>query len=220
MRIDEKRRTLTKIVQDERGKRNEEPGAADRYLAEVPHVGIERLAASHGEYDRTERDERRPGFVREQGKSVPGIKRSQDDRRADDPTDAEDRENEKPDHHHGAEQASDACSTAALHDEKPDQDRQRQRYDERFERMTDDAETFNRTQHRNRRRQHPVAVEQGKSQDGTEADQHLDAPPKSRRAVRESGKGQDAAFAVVVGAHDEDDVFQRHDDEESPQDQR
>jgi hypothetical protein len=38
--------------------------------------------------------------------------------------------------------------------------------------------------------------------------------------VRQRRQRQDAAFAVVVGAHDEDHVLQRHDDDEGPEDER
>ncbi|MEJ0043675.1 MAG: hypothetical protein WDM81_16285 [Rhizomicrobium sp.] len=74
-------------------------------------------------------------------------------------------------------------------------------------------------EHRDGRGQHAVAVEQRQAEDRAEADQHLDAAA-ALLAVRQGGEREHAAFAIVVGAHDEDDVFERHDDDEGPQDQR
>src|SRR5438552_369266 len=50
---------LTEVVEEERGKHEREPADADRLLAEVAHVGVERLAPGEREEDRTEDEEPR-----------------------------------------------------------------------------------------------------------------------------------------------------------------
>ena len=41
-----------------------------------------------------------------------------------------------------------------------------------------------------------------------------------RRAMGQRRQRQHAAFAIIVGAHDEDDIFDRHHDHQRPEDQR
>ena len=81
-----------------------------------------------------------------------------------------------------------------------------------------DAEAFDRAQHRDRRRDHAVAVEQRRAEQSD----------RDERAVRrfaalrsdERDQRQDAALALVVGAHDEEQVLDRDRDDERPEDQR
>ncbi len=84
----------------------------------------------------------------------------------------------------------------------------------------DHAEAFDGAEHRDRRRDHAVAVEHRRAEDA-EADQ----PPAHLRAVLEAARHErrqreDAALAAVVGAHDQRDVLQRDDDDERPEDHR
>jgi hypothetical protein len=79
---------------------------------------------------------------------------------------------------------------------------------------------LDRAQHRNRWGNRPVAIEQ---RGADESDQdHCRAPSIALRAPRadERKQRQDAALAVVVGAHDEDGVLERDDDYQRPKDQR
>jgi hypothetical protein len=83
-----------------------------------------------------------------------------------------------------------------------------------------DADAFDGAEHGDRGCQHAVAVKQREAEDRTEADRALDPAADARRAMRQRGKRQRPAFAVIVGAHDEKDIFERHDDDEGPQHQR
>ena len=56
-RVGQQHRTLAEIIDDQGRHRHAEPGEADRPLAEVAHVGIERLGAGDAEHDGAERDE-------------------------------------------------------------------------------------------------------------------------------------------------------------------
>ena len=49
--------TLAEIVQQQAGQDHAEPGDADRPLADVAHVGIERLGAGHGQKDGAQHEE-------------------------------------------------------------------------------------------------------------------------------------------------------------------
>jgi hypothetical protein len=67
---------------------------------------------------------------------------------------------EKPHDHDRTEHRTDTARSTTLDEEQTDQNRDGNRHDKRFEDMRRDAETFNRAQHRNRRRNHAVAVQQ------------------------------------------------------------
>ncbi len=64
---------------------------------------------------------------------------------------------------------------------------------------------------------HRVAVKQ---RAGDDAEQHDRAAALADRALRQRHQRQRSALAVIVGAQQDDDVFQRHHDDQRPQDQR
>ena len=73
-------------------------------------------------------------------------------------------------------------------------------------------QTFDRAQHRDRRRDQRVAVEQRRAE---HAERHRAARPGLGRAealLDERDQRKDAAFAVIVGAHDHREVLHAHDD--------
>ena len=107
-----------------------------------------------------------------------------------------------------------------LHQEQPDQDRDRDRHDVRFERRCRHLQPLNRAEHRYGRGDDAVAVEQR----GANHREHDRQPlPSSTRAQTTQGKrrkGKDAALALIVRPHDDGDVLERDDDEQGPEDER
>ena len=97
---------------------------------------------------------------------------------------------------------------------------ERDRHHPRLERGRGHLEPFHRRQHRDRRCDHAVAVEQRGAEDA-QRDQHRPTgPPWRQRALHERDQGHDAALALVVRAHDHRHVLDRHDDRDRPEDQR
>ena len=102
----------------------------------------------------------------------------------------------------GPKKAATLRGAARLHREQRDQDHDGQRHDVGVEGRRRDLQAFDRRQHRQRRRDHGVAVEQRGADD---AEQHDDAArlwPSAR--VRQRHQRQRAALAVVVGAQQDD----------------
>ena len=209
---------LAHVVDEERGQHEPQPRVADRPFAEMAHIRVERFAARHREHDGAERNEPRPGCVLEQRDSVERVEREKHLRRLQDSAHPQYGEHEKPHHHDRAEQPADFRGATALHREEADQDDERQRKNERLERVRLDAQTFNGAEHRNRRRQHAVAEEEREAHDCGDADHVLDGALQLGRSMRERGQRKHAAFAFVVGAHDKHDVFDRDDQDERPDD--
>ncbi len=133
---------------------------------------------------------------------------------------SENRNGDEPDHHDRPEQSADLRSAAALNEEQADKNDERQRNDKRAQQMAADTKPFDRTQHRDGRREHAVAIKECKPDNGGGADGGFVTSSQSGRAMRESRERQGAAFAIVVGAHDEADIFERHHDDERPEDER
>ena len=220
IRLGEQQAALAEIIESKRGQRDAEPGDADRNRPEVAHVGVERLAAGHGQESAADHDEGdRPGMP-EIGDSGQWAQRRKHGRFPDDSHNAEDRGDDEPDQHDGSEQAADEGRAVALDEKQDDEDDDRQRNHEAAHLGRVDLQSLDRAQDGNRRRYRAVAVEQGRAD---EADHDHGRPPfvapgAPRADQRE--QRQNAAFAVVVGAHDEDRVFDRDDDDQRPEDQR
>ena len=62
----QQQRALAEVVQQQRRQHQREPREADRPLAEVPHVGVQRLAAGDDEEDRAEHGEAVPAVLAEE----------------------------------------------------------------------------------------------------------------------------------------------------------
>ena len=107
-----------------------------------------------------------------------------------------------------------------LDHEQHDQDRHGQRHNYIVQLWGGDFEPFHRGQHRDGRRDHAVAVEQGGREDAQHADQRHDPGPPFRGAAQQGQQGQAATLTFIVGAHDDDDVLDRHDAHHRPEDQR
>ena len=69
-------------------------------------------------------------------------------------------------------------------------------------------------------RDHAVAVEQRGAEQADEHEHPAIAPRRRRRRRHERGEGDDPALAAVVRPHDEDEVLDRDDDDERPDEQR
>ena len=79
------------------------------------------------------------------------------------------------------------------------------------------SQAFDRREHRKRRRDHGIAVEE-RGGDDAEKDQVVPAAPE--RPLGQRHERERAALAVVVGADEDDDVFDRHHEDQRPEDQR
>ena len=222
-RVVEDQRALAEVVEHQRREDDEEPGAADRRAAEVAHVGVERLGAGDRQHDGAERDERDARVVGEEvdarrsGRAPAGSPgRSTSSR---DAGGGERRRTRRPSPGRTAgrrrrcrsagSRTGRRGSTSVIGSTRSLQARR------------GDLDALDRRQHRDRRRDHAVAVEQRGAEEAERDQRRLRAAAAERRS-RGSGaiEGHDAALAVVVGAHDEGHVLDRDDDRHRPEDQR
>ena len=83
-----------------------------------------------------------------------------------------------------------------------------------------ELQALNSAEHRDGRRDHAIAVEQ---RGPDQADDEERGPPASGRGmpgIEQRQHRHDPALAVVIGAHDQDRVFERDDQDQRPEDHR
>jgi hypothetical protein len=214
----QQQRALAEIVEQQGRKDKAQPGAADRRPPEMPHIGIERLGAGHRQHHRAEQHEPGLRVLADQFVAVLRVERADDRRVARDLGGAEQPDRDEPHDDDRAEQPADPSGAAALGDEQHDQQHQGHRQDIGRQCRGLDLEALDRAQHRDRRSQHAVAVEQGGAEQP--GPQHPAPRPPGAGAQGEHGQRQDAALAAVVGAHQHEHVFERHHQGQGPGDQR
>ena len=130
---------------------------------------------------------------------------------------AEDSQHNEPDQHNGAEESSDTSGPKALGSEQNDQDAERDRDDVRLEHRRDELQPLHRRKDRDRRGDDRVAIEKCRPGDAQKKHHHR-APPERVLGQRQEREG--AALAVIVGPHQEHDVFAGHDEDECPEQER
>ena len=207
--VEQQQRALAEVVEQQRRQHQREPGEADRPLAEVAHVGVERLAAGD---DRTtapsttkpcqplspkERDACR-GLTAPRTTGALTIQLTPSTRDA--------RRTRPPSPGRTAGRRG-ACRAAGSRTAPI--------------RITTVSGTtygsnsgvatsaFDRAEHRDRRRDHAVAVEQRGAEDAEQRSARSARRRCRSRARQQRGQREDAAFALVVGAHHDRDVLDR-----------
>ena len=137
-----------------------------------------------------------------------------------DPGDAHDGDRREPDDHDGTEQRTDGRRAARLNQKQDQQHADGHRHDVRLEQVRRQAQPFNGAQHRDGRRDHAVAIEQRRAEQ-PERDEERAAPaPGLRMLGHERDQRQHAALALVVGPHDENQVFDGDEERQRPENQR
>ncbi len=116
-------------------------------------------------------------------------------------------------HHDRAEESRNASRSTALRGEQENEDDDGRRQHVCGEIGVELLQAFKSGKDGNRWRDHRVAGKQGGSGD---TEQKGDRRPLPERALRQRLQGQDAAFALVVGQHQEQHIFRGDDDQQRP----
>ncbi len=217
--VGQQQRALPEVVQQQRRQHQPKPGQADRLFAEVSHVGVQRLSAGDYEEHRAQHRKSVEPMLGEERDRVPRVEGGKDDGLANGPDNAQHREHNKPENHHGAEEAPDAVGAMPLNREDADEDGDGRRHDIGIEQGRSHLQPFHGSQHGDGRSDHAVTIEQGGAKD---AQQDQD-PAHAVAGVplrQQRGQRQDAAFALVVGAKHDRHVLDRDDQHQRVDDQR
>jgi len=219
-RVPDQQGSLAEIVEQQGGEDEDGPGPADGRHSEVPHVGVQGLASGDGQEHGPQHQESRPAVAGKQLHALPRRKTRQHRGFLDDLAQAQQGQGQEPGHHDGAEDPSDLLGAVALGTEQGHQDPHGDRQDVGLEEGGGHIQAFDRAEDRDRRRDHPVPIEQR----GTEqAQHHQDSEPPGRTGAglaNQRGQGQDPALPVMVRANDEEQVLHADNQEKGPQHQR
>ena len=182
----------------------------------MPHVGIERLGPGYAKKHPAEDQKSLQSAPRQIVEAVTRIDGRKHRWVLHDAIDAERRDRGEPEEHDRAERAADRGRPERLRREQREQDHGRRRQHVGLQGRRDLLHAFQRREHRNRRRDRAVAINERRAEEAYRYDERplmlLDAEQRHQR--------DDAAFAVVVDAHGDIDVLDRRDQEQRPQDQR
>ena len=192
----------------------------------MSHVRVERFAARDDQEHGAKHREPGKSVDEEEADRVPRIEGAQHGRRTHDPDDAQNAIVTNQTTMIGTEQPPDAVRAVLLNQKEPDQNHDRHRHDIGLKQGRRHFQPFDRTEHRDGRRDHAVAIEQRGSED---AERNQQRPPDGqpcRTAGRtgsgryERGQREHAPLALVVGAHHDHDVLDRDDEQERVDDER
>ncbi len=215
-------RALAEVVEDQRRQDDGVPIGSNRAQTEVTHVGVESLAAGDTEDDGAEEQDAVALVFHEELHGILRVDRGEHGGVCNDVPRAEHRDHHEPDECQRSEDGTDTGGASFLHEEEAEQNRDRDGHDRRLERRGCDFQTLHRGEHRDRRRDDSVAVEQRGSEEGEQDDRPAgaDAGFFSLTWRNQRKKGQNSAGSLVVRLHDEGEVFDRDGDHQGPENQR
>ncbi|MPM32406.1 hypothetical protein SDC9_78968 [bioreactor metagenome] len=217
VRVLQHQRALAEVAQRERGHGNAEPGEANRLAAKVAHVGIERLGTRHAQHHRAQDDEAHHRVVEDEAQRIVRAQAHQNAGVLVDVPQPQQPDADEPHQHHRAKELADARRAAFLQHEQCNQHHHGERNNALGKVRRDDLQPLDGRQHRDCRRDHPVAIEQAGAEDA-DHHQHGAQPGFVLHRLRRQGQhGDEPAFAVVVGAQHQHNVLQRHDQRQRPE---
>ncbi len=187
----------------------------------MAHVGVQRLRARDGQHDRAESPEDAEPAVEDEVDAVDRIERQQHAGMFGELPGAQHAQHREPQQHDGSEHPADPFGAARLQHEQPDQDGERQRHHVAGQARRHGVETLDGAHDRHRRRDDRVAVEQREARHREQGDGVADPPAAAVQALgRQRRQRHHAAFALVVGPHDQGNVLDRHREGDRPEQDR
>ena len=211
---------LSKIIQQKGRQHVDKPGEPNRFLAEMSHVRIQRFGPGDGQHDGAEYEKTAGGIFSEEIDGITRREGGEDVRVLDDVDDAQQRQHREPDNGDRPEQRPDHFRALLLEQEQADQHQNGERNDEGLQSRCCDFQAFHCGQHRDRRRDDAVSVEQRGAEQAERHQNHAPARVARGGSQDQCEQGHDAALAAIVRAHHEHHVLQRHDDDQRPGNQR
>ena len=214
----QEQRTLADVIECECGQNQRQPGRLNRPAAEVSHVGVERFRPGNRQHHRTEADEAAPTVVGGEIEAVIGIERAQNGWVLRNLIQPGGGQYGKPQQHYRAEQSADVLCAFTLDGKQQQQHRQRNRQHPMRQRRADNRQPLCGGEHGNGRGNDGVAEKQS----GADQPRHRDQPGRFALQVLHGLLHQNhhAAFAFVVGMEDKNHIFQRHHQNQRPDNQR
>src|SRR5262249_4735247 len=208
--------SLAGVVQNQTREHNRLPSDADRACSKMAHVGIEGFSSRNAEEDAAQHEEASKAVGAQEANTMERVHSKQDRGMLSDPMDAQCGHDQEPQSHDGPEGAANPRRALRLEDKQPSEHQHRERDNVGLETRRGDLQPFKRREHRDRRRDRAVAIDEGRAE---EANCDNRRSPMSLDA-NESHKRNYAALAVVIDPHGDGSVFNRRNDDQGPKNQR
>ena len=186
----------------------------------MPHVGIQRLGTGQRQHHSPENGDADARMADEEVHRPHRVDRLQHFGTHHDALNAEHAEHREPQHHHRPEQNADARRTVLLDHEQADQQHHGDRHHPVPQGRQCHFQPLDRGQHRYRRGDHAVAIEQRRAEQAEQHQHRAQARITGGGAAGQRGQGHYPALATIVGAQHEQHVLERHHPEQRPEDQR
>ena len=183
----------------------------------MTEIGIERLAAGNREKYQAERHQPNMAMGENKLDGVSWIDCYQHPGIIANVQSPGDRDRDEPDRHDGSKKCRNPRGPAPLHGKKCKQDGDCQRQHDVLGSRHHELQSLDRGEDGDGRRDHGIAKKH-RSSDHAEA-QDRDCPV-AQRSRRERGQRQRSALPVVIGAQEDQHVFERDDDNQRPQNER
>jgi hypothetical protein len=211
---------LPEIVQHQGRLHEAKPRKPDRPFAEMAYIRIERLGPRQRQEDGAKHQKSAPAVAPQKGEPVIGIERGQNGGRLHQRYDSKHGEQRKPYDRDGAEKRADARGSAALGHKQHQQNDARDRHHVFAELGRRDLEALDSRQDRDRRGDDGIAEKQRRPEQPGRHDRHAAMHAARGRLRGERHQCEHAAFAAIVGPQNVEHVFDRDDDDLSPENQR
>ena len=217
----QQQRALAKVVEQESREHGGEPRDANGPLAEMPHVGIQRLRTRHRQYHGAEGKKPGDAVVAKEQHTVPRIGRRQHARRRHDRADAECGDRHEPHQHDRPERRAYSGRPEPLHHEQREENDQRDRHHDVREGRVPDLESFHGAEHRNGRCDHAVSVQQrgAEQSEGDERESPTLVVGPALLLKQQRQQGEDSSLAPVVRTQNEHDVLDTDHQHQRPENQ-
>ncbi len=124
----QQQRPLAEVVEHQRRQHHHKPGAPDRTLAKMAHVGVERLHPCDGQYHGAESKEGGGLVLGKEAQRPDGVERPQHLGMLEDAVQAQHRQGDEPGEHDGGEQLAHGGGAVFLDGEQQGQHQHRERY--------------------------------------------------------------------------------------------
>ena len=183
----------------------------------MPEIGIERLSTRDSEEDSPQRHEADQPVVHQEVHGMKRVETHQHPGMIEDVIKARHGEAQEPEQRDGAEEGRHPCRSLRLHEEQRDDDRKRNGHHIGLEGRCDDLEALDRREHRDRRRDDGIAIEQCCPDHA----QHREPCDRlAHGALRQRHQRECAALPLIVGIEQDQHVFDGNDENQRPQDER
>ena len=171
----------------------------------MAHVRVQRLGTGHAQKYTPQHQESLVTVAQQVAHAEQRIEAGENHRVPGNSPDSQHADGQKPKRHDRAEGAPDPRSSHGLYREQQQQDDHRGRQYVSTQRRYRDVQSLERRQHRNRRRDGAITVDER----GTEQPDRDDERPLVLLDRQQRHEGENAALAVVVDAHGDADVLDR-----------